>query len=160
MGKTTAALYFGLIALGLLMAALTNGALAWDGSYLFFVALDEQEPYIPHAQRFILLVGQGATLLGSQWTDDVALLRFLFGFAFALLSSTFLLGDRQGPGALAVSRSTLGSDRYAARQIDLQRGHHRHAAFRPLLLALVGAERRWLPAIVVPGGRGPPSAIR
>jgi hypothetical protein len=155
MSRIAATVYFGLIAIGLSMAVLTSGALAWDGSYMFFLTLDKQEPFIPHAQRFILLVGQGPMLLSSQWIDDITLLRIIFGLSYALITFGVLLlcwlivKDRApwlflwptlGIGIATLPRQiTLYSEATIAMQL-----------FWPLLLALLaGPGKRW--QVLIPG---------
>ena len=48
MSSIATAVFFGLAAFALVMAALSGAAMAWYGSYQFFFALDSQEPYILH----------------------------------------------------------------------------------------------------------------
>jgi len=155
MNRRSQTAYFGLVATAVLVVFLTRGALSWDGSYQFFIALDQQAPYILHDQRLIVLAGQGLVLLLSPFTDNVSLLSLLFGLGYALiplacLLSAWVVVRRQAPGlflwaSFGIGIATLPGQLpiYAEANIAVQ-------LFWPILLALLaGINRRTLLLVVL-----------
>ena len=155
MSSIATAVFFGLAAFALVMAALSGAAMAWDGSYQFFVALDSQEPYILHGQRYIVLVGQGAALVSSQFTGDVALLRILFGLGYALVPIGALLlswlAVRDGaPWLFVWPTLAIGNAIQPGQQpLDYQAPNPAQLFWPLLLLVLVDAGSRWQPVVIV-----------
>lgn len=77
-------IYFSLVSLALAAVALSGAALSWDGSYYLFELLDQQEPFIAH-NRLVALPFQMLVLLAGNYTNDVSILKMVFGLAYALI---------------------------------------------------------------------------
>lgn len=86
---TAARVAIGLVALGGLLAALTQLPLAWDGSYIALNVLWSQEPFMPHG-RWVNLPLQAPVLLASRWISDTATLGVIFSATYALLPAVAL----------------------------------------------------------------------
>jgi hypothetical protein len=86
---TAARVSIGLVALGGLLAALTQLPLAWDGSYIALNVLWSQEPFMPHG-RWVNLPLQAPVLLASRWISDTATLGVIFSATYALLPAVAL----------------------------------------------------------------------
>lgn len=71
-----------LAALTSLTAALAGLPLAWDGSYFLFRVLNDQTPLLIH-NRLVESVLTSPVLLASRITEDLGLLRFIFGLPYA-----------------------------------------------------------------------------
>lgn len=77
-------LYFGLMTLGLAVAAISGGTLSMDGSFQFFKALDTQAPYVP-LNRFITIPFHIPIVLVSRFVDDLIVLQILFGLSYTII---------------------------------------------------------------------------
>lgn len=77
-------IFFGLVSLAFFGIALSGAALAWDGSYYLFELLDQREPFIAH-NRLVAFPFQMIVLLASYVTNDVSILKMVFGLAYALV---------------------------------------------------------------------------
>jgi hypothetical protein len=81
-GGTGLSSYFLLAGVGLVVAALSGAALAWDGSVYLFQLLDDQRPFVPH-YRLINYVLQTPVLVLSKLTGDLQFLRIAFSLVYA-----------------------------------------------------------------------------
>ncbi len=83
-------MYFLTVMAALLFAALSGAPLSWDGSYVLFRVLDDQSVLAPHG-RFIHAVLQWPVLAATHFTDDLRVLRVVFGAAYATIPLLALL---------------------------------------------------------------------
>jgi hypothetical protein len=83
-------LYFGLIVAALVVAALSGGALLWDGSYYLYSTLNSQAPFLPN-NRYIAVVLETPVLLAFQITHNITVLKAVFGLTYALVPLISLL---------------------------------------------------------------------
>jgi len=83
-------LYFGSIVSALVVAALSGGALLWDGSYYLYSTLDTQAPFLPN-NRYIAVVLETPVLLAFKVTNNIAILKAVFGLTYALVPLISLL---------------------------------------------------------------------
>jgi hypothetical protein len=70
--------------LGIIIAVVNGAALSWDGAVYLFTLLDRQEAFVPH-NRLINVALQTPTLLVSQITDDVLILKAVFNLTYTLI---------------------------------------------------------------------------
>jgi len=92
---------FGPFALGYLVAVICGAALAWDSGGIFFQVLDTQAPVTPN-QRWLNAIAQAPALLASRLSDNLAVLGFIFGATWALvtlgaLAASWLIARRRAP---------------------------------------------------------------
>lgn len=76
--------FFAVIAIGLILGAVCGAAMAWDGSFQFFMTLNSQSLSVPH-NRLIALPAQAIVLLLSHLTDNIGLLQASFGLVYVLI---------------------------------------------------------------------------
>jgi len=138
--------YFGLTAVGLIVAALCGAALSWDGSGYLFETLDKQVPFIPNG-RLITLPLLLPVLLVSRVTANLGILQVIFGLTYAavplgaLAASWWVVRDSARPLFVwAVFSIGLGMlpgqfNMTAEANVALQ-------LFWPILLALLVGMRR------------------
>lgn len=81
--------FFILISLALIIAALCGAALSWDGSAYLFQILDKQAPFTPN-DRLINIPLHIPVLLVSRWTNNLAILRFVFGLIYVAIPAAVL----------------------------------------------------------------------
>jgi hypothetical protein len=75
-------LYFGLMIVPLVFAAVSGAAMSWDGSYILFKILDLQSPFPAHG-RFVNIPLHWIVLLASRLTSDLTILQMVFGLVYA-----------------------------------------------------------------------------
>src|SRR5918996_5328954 len=75
-------LYFGLMIVPLIFAAVSGAAMSWDGSYVLFKILDLQSPFPAHG-RFVNIPLHWIVLLASRLTSDLTILQMVFGLVYA-----------------------------------------------------------------------------
>lgn len=85
-------LYFGLIGVGLAVAAVFGGALVWDGSAHLLRVLQQQAPYVPDGRLLDLLL-DAPLVLALRASTDFAVLRPLFGLSHACVPLVSLAGS-------------------------------------------------------------------
>lgn len=73
------------MAAGAAIATWARAGLAWDGGYILFATLNEQQPFITHF-RISSAVLLAPTLLASRLTDDLDLLAAVFTASFAVVA--------------------------------------------------------------------------
>jgi hypothetical protein len=98
---------------GALYGALSNMAVSWDGSYYLFNTLESQQPFEPHL-RFVNAITQAPTLIAQRFTDQLPLLRLMYGMTYMAVPLLALI----------------------ASWVVLRRGH-RHMFVWPVLAVLV-----------------------
>ncbi len=76
--------YFGLSYIALILAALSGGALMWDGSYYLYTLLDTQVPYVA-MNRLIAVPLQWPAALVARLTQNVYLAGLAFGLVYAAI---------------------------------------------------------------------------
>jgi hypothetical protein len=79
-------------AIGLLFGAISGMALSWDGSYYLFNTLESRQPFEPHA-RFVNAVTQAPTLLSQNFTDQLPILRLVYGISYMAIPLVALLAS-------------------------------------------------------------------
>lgn len=82
--------FFLSVAVGLLGAALSGAALAFDGSYYLFSTIENLVPMAPNRREVHRLLLQ-APLFASHYTSDVGLLQAIMGISYALAPFLALL---------------------------------------------------------------------
>jgi len=139
--------FFGLVAVGLVFAVVSDVALSWDGAGYLFEILDQRVPFLSH-YRLINIVIHAPILLAAAMTGDVAVLRKVFGAVYALiplvaLGASWWVTQRRAPhlfiwSALGICLVTLpGQLLFVFEAITVVQ------LFWPLLLIVVlGEERR------------------
>jgi hypothetical protein len=88
--RVAVALFFTLVFIALLVAAFCNDALSYDGAYYFFHLLDTRATLSPLG-RIANAPLQYPTLVVSRYTDDLAILRFIFSACYASIPAIVLV---------------------------------------------------------------------
>lgn len=145
--------YFGVMAIGLVFAALCGAALSWDGSGYLFETLDKQVPFVPNG-RLITVPLLLPVLLVSHVTANPDVLQAIFGVTYAaiplgaLAASWWVVRDGARSlfvwAALAIGLGMLPGQFFfvAEANIALQ-------LFWPILLALLtGGRKTHVPLVV------------
>jgi hypothetical protein len=83
-------LFFAMIGSALLLAALVGAALSWDGSWYLFRILDDQAPFTPHGRTAGAAL-HWITIQTSRFTEDLDVLRVVFGLSYAAIPLIALL---------------------------------------------------------------------
>ncbi|MCC7210041.1 MAG: hypothetical protein IT323_22245, partial [Anaerolineae bacterium] len=82
--------FFLMVALGLLAAAFSGAALAFDGSYYLFSTIENLYPMVPNRREIHRLLLQ-TPLFAGQYTSDLGVLQAIMGVTYALVPFLALL---------------------------------------------------------------------
>src|SRR3954469_13358756 len=146
--------FFGLMAGGLICAALCRAALSWDGAIYLFEMLDNQRPYVPQ-QRLINWPLDWPVVLLSHVTGDLPFLAVVFGlvyvaFQLALLGAAWWVVRDENRTLFVWAAFGLGLGMLPGQFYFVAEGNLAVQLAWPLILAiLVGLQRRHIPLIVV-----------
>ena len=149
-------LYFGLIGVALLIAALSGAALSWDGSYYLFKVLDTGRPFAP-PNRYAGYVLHQIVLAVRSATDDMTVLQTVFGLTYTAIPLAALAGSwwvvrRQAPALFVWPAFSIGLGVLPGLFYFVGEGIQVVALFWPILLAtLLGLPRSALPIVAVFG---------
>lgn len=142
--------YFGLVAVGLLVAAALGLALAWDGSWLLFSSLDRGAPHV-FFLRLVELPLELPAIAVAALTQNVRVIGFAYGLAYfalplvALLAAWWVVGKENRRlfvwAALGVGLVALPAQVFAVSEIVIA-----VQLTWPLLLAVASGSvaRHWL----------------
>jgi hypothetical protein len=133
--------FFGAVTIALAFAAALGAALAWDGSYYLYRAMDAHAPFVPTGRLLNVLL-QAPMLIVSLVTGDLAILRPIFGLTaaaipLASLGASWLIVRKRAPAlfiwpALGITLGTLpGQLQLTAEEIQVVQ------LIWPVLLGLV-----------------------
>ncbi len=76
--------YFVLLALGLIVVAVSEAGLAWDGSYIAYKVFDTQAPVVVH-DRFQVVPLQLLVLFFQLFISNVTILKVIFSLVYAIV---------------------------------------------------------------------------
>jgi len=147
-------LYFGLISIALVVAALSGAALSWDGCYYLFKVLDSGQPFIP-PNRYLGYVLQLSTLAVRVLTDDLTILQTVFGLTYAVvpllaLAACWWVVRRDAPALFIWPALSIGVGLLPGIFFLTAGGVQAVALFWPVLLGtLLGLPRTTLPVVAV-----------
>ena len=145
--------YFGLMAGGLIVAALCRAALSWDGAIYLFELLDNQRPYAPQ-QRLINWPLDWPVILASRLTSDLPLLAIIFGlvyvaFKLGLLAAAWWVVRDDAPTLFLWAALGLGLGMLPGQLYFVAEGNLTVQLAWPLVLAiLMGIRRRHITLVV------------
>lgn len=140
-------LFFGFALAAALVAALNGGALAWDGAYYLFKALDDQVPFTPLGRQINVLLQVPLLAASGAGVTDLGVLRRLFAVPYALvpvvgLALSWLLVRRRQPALFVWPALFVGLALLPGLFFYTSEGPMIGALFWPVLLAiLVGTGR-------------------
>ncbi len=145
-------LSFALITAGLAIAVLLGAPLAWDGSYWLFKTLDLQIPYVSN-ERYSNILFEAPAAAAGRLTDNLPLLRILFGLPYAALpllalaAAWWVVRDR-APGLILWAVLGIGLATLPGQLCFVCEGNISAQLFWPLYLAiLVGLPRASFPVL-------------
>lgn len=145
--------FFGIMAVGLIFAALCHAALAWDGAIYLFEVLDNQRPYMPQ-QRLINWPLDWPIILISRVTSDLPFLATTFGliyvtFQLSLLAAAWWVVRDKARTLFFWAALGLGLGMLPGQFYFVAEGNLTVQLAWPLVLAiLTGIRRRHVPLVV------------